>query len=531
MTTAAHSDDHVDQRRWLVLAVLCLSLLIIGVGNSSLNVAIPTLSRVLHATTSQLQWAVAGYALVFAGLLFTTGAIGDRFGRKGTLQAGLALFLVAALVATASTAMWQIIVCRLVMGAGGALIMPSTLSIIINVFPPRERPKAIAIWAAVTGVSGILGPLTSGLLLGHFWYGSIFLVNVPIVTIALVAGAFIVPRSRDPEQAAFDPVGALLSISGVSLFVFGLIEAPQKGWAGTTPLVAFVVAGALLASFVAWELRVDQPMLDMRYFRDPAFSVATGGLVLVFLSVFGIFFLFTQYLQLVRGFSPVGAAIRLLPVPIAVIAVSPLTPRLTTRFGAHRVVAAGMSLIGVGFLEMSALGLHSTYAGMMVGIAVAHVGFALTMSPMTSSIMSSVPTRRSGAGSAMNDTSRELAAALGVAVFGSLAATRFASGMHQVTGSLAVPARRAAEASLAGALRTASTLAGDARRHFVAIADHAFLNGFHTVALAAGTLASAAAVLVLRKLPHVADHIRTEADHILATEPAAMALDVARVAP
>src|SRR5436190_8031182 len=210
-------------RRWWTLAVLCLSLLIVFVGNSSLNVTIPTLSRDLHASTSQLQWVIAAYSLVFAGLLFSSGALGDRYGRKGALQFGLVVYLVACVLATMSNAMWQLIACRALMGVGAAFIMPSTLSILVNVFPPEERTKAIAIWASVTGAAGAIGPVASGWLLGHFWYGSVFLVNVPILLTALIAGWFLVPKSRDPEQARLDPVGAVLSIVGVGSLVYGLI--------------------------------------------------------------------------------------------------------------------------------------------------------------------------------------------------------------------------------------------------------------------------------------------------------------------
>src|SRR5262245_55984279 len=219
------AEDRAFERRWWTLAVLCLSLLIVFVGNSSLNVAIPTLSRDLHATESQLQWVVAVYSLVFAGLLFSTGALGDRFGRKGMLQLGLVLFLVGAALASESKSMGQIIGCRAIMGVAGALIMPATLAIIINVFPDHERPKAIAIWASVTGAAGALGPVATGFLLGHFWFGAVFLVNVPIIIIALVAGKFLVPKSRDPEESRFDPIGAILSIIGVVDLVLALIAA------------------------------------------------------------------------------------------------------------------------------------------------------------------------------------------------------------------------------------------------------------------------------------------------------------------
>ncbi|TMK84896.1 MAG: MFS transporter, partial [Actinobacteria bacterium] len=230
-------DEQIHERRWWTLAVLVLSLIIIFVGNSSLNVAIPVLSRELHATTSQLQWVVAVYSLVFAGLLFTTGALGDRYGRKGALQLGLLLYLVAAGLATLSSAMWQLIVCRAVMGAAAALIMPSTLSILINVFPSEERPRAIAIWASFLGAAGAIGPTVSGWLLVHFWYGSVFFVNVPFILLALVSGWFLVPRSRDPEEARFDPGGALLSIVGIVALVYGLIEAPAKGWGSASTLL------------------------------------------------------------------------------------------------------------------------------------------------------------------------------------------------------------------------------------------------------------------------------------------------------
>ena len=297
----APAETELYDRRWWALAVLCLSLLIVFVGNSSLNVAIPTLSRDLHATESQLQWVVAIYSLVFAGLLFTTGALGDRFGRKGALQAGLVLFLLGAILATESTEMWQLIGSRAVMGAAGALIMPSTLSIIINIFPAYERPKAIAIWASITGAAGALGPVASGYLLGHFWYGSVFLINVPIIIVALVAGKFLVPKSRDPEEASLDPIGALLSIVGIVALVYGLIEAPDKGWASAATLTALAIAVVVLALFVAWELHVREPMLDMHFFRNPAFSTGTGGMILVFVSMYGVMFLISQYFQLVLG--------------------------------------------------------------------------------------------------------------------------------------------------------------------------------------------------------------------------------------
>jgi EmrB/QacA subfamily drug resistance transporter len=489
-------------RRWWTLAVLCLSLIIVFVGNSSLNVAIPVLSRDLHATTSQLQWVVAIYSLVFAGLLFSTGALGDRYGRKGALQLGLLLYLVGAGMATLSSAMWQLIACRAVMGAAGALIMPSTLSILINVFPVEERAKAIAIWASFLGASGAIGPPISGWLLGHFWYGSIFFVNVPIIVVALAAGWFLVPTSRDPEQARLDPVGAVLSVIGIVSLVYGLIEAPAAGWGSPATLGAFAVALVVLTVFAVWESRTDEPMLDISFFRNPAFSTATGGMILVFLGMYGILFLLTQYFQLVLGFSPLGAALRLLPMTPIMLIVSPQTPRLSARFGAHRVVGAGMLLVAAGFAMFAAISTSTGYFYIVAALLPFVVGISLTMSPMTASIMSAVPARRAGAGSAMNDATRELGAALGIAVLGSLAASKYASQLSTVTAGLPAAARHQARSSLTDALQVAGRLPHGASVAMEHGAKVAFVDGIHVACIAGTGLAVIAAALVLRYLPH-----------------------------
>ncbi|MCU1428495.1 MAG: drug resistance transporter, EmrB/QacA subfamily [Actinomycetia bacterium] len=489
-------------RRWWALAVLCLSLLIVFVGNSSLNVAIPTLSRELHATESQLQWVVAIYSLVFAGLLFTTGALGDRFGRKGALQIGLVLFLFGALLATASTSMWQLIGSRAVMGAAAALIMPSTLSIIINIFPPHERPKAIAVWASITGAAGALGPVASGFLLGHFWYGSVFLVNVPIIVVALISGKFLVPKSRDPEEARLDPLGVILSIVGIVALVYGLIEAPDKGWSSVETLSALGIAVIVLALFFAWELRADEPMLDMHFFRNPAFSTGTGGMILVFVAMYGVMFLISQYFQLVLGYSALSTALRLLPIALIMVVVAPFTPRLSARFGAHRTVAVGMLSIATGLALFNGLSPHTTYAYVVLCVIPLTTGIALSMSPMTASIMSAVPSRRAGAGSAMNDATRELGAALGIAVLGSVAASQYAAKIAPFLRSLSPADQSAARTSIAGALRVASTLPQPAQRVLTGAADHAFVGGIHFAVTVGAILALISAGIVLRYMPH-----------------------------
>ena len=495
-----------DPRRWWMLAVLCLSLLIVFVGNSSLNVTIPTLSRDLHATESELQWVVASYSLVFAGLLFSAGAIGDRFGRKGALQLGLVGFLFGAALASASTAMWELIACRALMGGAAAFIMPSTLSIVVNVFPPEERTKAISFWAATIGAAGAIGPVASGWLLGHFWYGSVFLINVPIVLLALVLGAFLVPTSRDPEQARLDPIGAGLSIVGISTLVYALIEAPSNGWGSTTTLTAFTISFLVLGVFAAWELHTDEPMLDMRFFRNPAFSTGTGGMVLVFMAMFGVMFLITQYLQLILGYSPLGAAIRLLPMAPVMIIVAPLTPRLSTRYGANRVVASGMAIVTIGLLWFRGLDVDTSYPRLLVNMLLLVAGIALTMSPMTAAIMSAVPPRRAGAGSAMNDATRELGASLGIAVLGSLAATRYAHSLHRVVAPLPPDQRAQARGSLAGALNVASGLRRVPGQVLTNAAQHSFVNGIHLAVTGGALLTGIATVAVARFLPRDLRH-------------------------
>ncbi|HEV2310510.1 MAG TPA: MFS transporter [Acidimicrobiia bacterium] len=502
MGPTVNADLHAYERRWWVLGVLCMSLLIVFVGNSSLNVAIPTLARDLHASESELQWVVASYSLVFAGLLFSTGALGDRFGRKGALQVGLLVFISGCVFASQGTVMWQLIAGRAVMGAGAALIMPSTLSILVNVFPPDERTKAIAIWAATSGAAGAIGPVASGWLLGHFWYGSIFLINVPFVVVALVAGWWLVPRSKDPQQAKLDPVGAVLSTVGIATLVYALIEAPDKGWANVNTIGAFALALVVLTAFSLYELRKHDPMLDIRFFKNPAFSTGTGGMVLVFLAMYGVMFLITQYFQLVLGYTPLSAALRLLPIAPIMIVVAPFTPRLSAKFGAHRTVASGMALIAVGLLLFVHLGLNTPYLYVVVCLLPLVSGISLAMSPMTAAIMSAVPPRRAGAGSATNDATRELGAALGVAVLGSVAASRYTGALgHALTG-LSASAQRTARASFAGALHVAGQLHGAAAEARTLASKSAFVDGVHLAAIAGALLAVIAAIVTYRYLPH-----------------------------
>jgi Na+/melibiose symporter-like transporter len=339
-------------------------------------------------------------------------------------------------------------------------------------------------------------------LLGHFSFGSVFLVNVPFVLAALLLGIVLVPRSRDPEEADLDLVGAGLSIVGISSLVYGLIEAPDKGWLGGSTLVAFGIGIVVMTAFVLWERQAEEPMLDMAFFRNPAFSTGTGGMILVFLAMFGVMFLITQYFQLVLGYSPLGAAVRFLPISPIMVIVAPLTPRITARIGSNRTVCMGMLLTGVGFAGFWFLTTHTPYSYVLLCIALLVGGIALTMSPMTAAIMSAVPPRRAGAGSAMNDATRELGSALGVAVLGSIAASRYGSGIGAALHPLSRADQVLARTSLGTALQAAEHLPARLGGPLVTAAQRSFVSGIHVAALAGSALCVIAALAVLRNLPH-----------------------------
>jgi EmrB/QacA subfamily drug resistance transporter len=369
------------------------------------------------------------------------------------------------------------------------------------VFPPHERPKAIAIWASFTGAAGAIGPVASGLLLSRFWYGSVFLVNVPIILLALVSGRFLVPRSRDPQEARLDPVGAVLSVIGIGALVYGLIQAPTNGWTSVSTLGAFAVAILVLTAFAFWELRVDEPMLDIRYFKNPAFSTGTGGMILAFLGMYGVMFLITQYFQLVLGLTALAASLRTLPVTPIMLIVAPLTPRLVARFRAHRLVAFGMLCVAAGLLMFIGLTPHTPYIYVFFCLVPFISGIALTMSPMTASIMSAVPPRRAGAGSAMNDATRELGAALGVAVMGSVAASEYGGRLARLISGIPASSRQQARSSLAGALQVAHGLPRATGPALAQAAKVAFVDGIHLACVLSAGLAVVACVVVLRYLP------------------------------
>jgi EmrB/QacA subfamily drug resistance transporter len=491
--------DHT--RRWWTLSVLCLSLVIVIVGNTVLNVALPTLVRELGASNSALQWMVDSYALVFAGLLLTAGAIGDRFGRKGALNAGLLIFGGASAGAAFASSSGQIIALRAVMGIGAALIMPATLSILTNVFPPHERAKAIAVWAGLAGAGAAIGPVTGGFLLEHFWWGSVFLVNIPLVLGALAAGRVLVPTSKDPQAERLDPVGAGLSIVGLGAVLYGIIEGPTHGWTAPVTLGALLSGLAVLALFAVWELRTEHPMLDLRFFRNPTFSSAAAAINLVFFAMFGTFFLLTQYLQLVLGYSALEAGVRLLPMPFTMMIAAPSSAKLVEKFGNRKVVSTGLLILGLGLLLLAQSEVDTPYWHLVVAIVTMAAGMGLSMAPSTTGIMASLPLRKAGVGSAVNDTTRELGGALGVAVLGSLLASKFAANLPDSVGALPEPAQDAVRSSLGGALGVAASLPQDLGAPLAAAAKVAFVDALGVSLVAAAIVTMAAAVMVRRFYP------------------------------
>ena len=498
-------EETILRRRWFTLGVLCLSLVMIVVGNTVLNVAIPTLSRELGATSTQLQWMVDSYALVFAGLLLTAGALGDRFGRKGALTIGLVIFGGASAVSAIANSPEQLIATRAVMGLGAALVMPATLSILTNVFPPHERARAIAIWAGFAGAGAAIGPIAGGWLLENYWWGSVFLLNVPIVIIAIVAGRFLVPTSRDPQHIAFDPIGAGLSIVGVGSLVYGFIQAPDFGWGDPVTLSAFAVAATFLILFVWWELRFDHPMLDLRYFEDKRFMSGTLAITFVFFALFGGFFLMTQYLQVVLGYSPLGAGLRTLPMAAGLMFFAPTGARLVEKFGAKRVVGSGLFVVAVGLVMLSRVGVDANYPYFALCLVVLSAGMGNTAAPSTASIMSAMPMRKAGVGSAVNDTSRELGGALGVAVLGSLAASHYSTALAAKIPA-DVPQRLVdiATSSVGAAVQFADRLGGAAGAALAAAARSAFVDAMQLAVLVGAVIAVVASGLVFRYMPHPA---------------------------
>src|SRR5580692_4304634 len=453
LMAAAGSHD----RRWLMLPVLCLSVFLVVVDNTIVNVALPSLSRHLGASTTSLQWIVDAYSLAFAGLLLAGGGIGDRLGRKGVMQVGLVFFGLFSAAAAACHTTGSLIAARALMGVAAAFIFPATLAILTSIFTDHaERQKALGIWGATSGIAVAFGPIVGGALLQHYWYGSIFLVNVPIVIITLIGGQLLVPKLPAEAGRRFDLRGVLVSTAGVTSLVLAIIEGPQWGWASAGTLSCFALAAALLAVFARMELRTEAPLLDVRVFAIPRFTGGAVSISVAFFSLFGFIFLITQYFQFVKGYSTLSAGVHTLPFAIVAAVVTPLAAVVALRIGARVVVTAGLLLMGGG-LVVAAFNseANTSYWGpIIVAMVFLALGLSSISAPATEAVMGSVPDEQRGAAAGVNNTTRELGGTLGVAVFGSIFASAYAPRITAAFRSLPIGDGRktAADQSMAAAL-------------------------------------------------------------------------------
>jgi len=491
------------ERRWWTLGVLCLSLTVISIDNTILNVALPSIVESLGARGSQLQLLIDGYTIVFACLLLTAGSLGDKLGRKGILTIGLALFGGFSAMAAFSSSADMLILARALMGIGGACIYPSTLSILTNTFhDDRERARAIGIWAGVSGLGVAIGPLAGGLLVEHFWWGSVFLVNVPICLIAIVAGHFFVPTTtRDPDHA-LDPFGAIFSIIGLMGLLYAIIELPDRGLSDTTVLVSFFVGLVFLGAFAWWETHFEHPMLDLHFFQNPRFSAASATITMTFFALYGSTFLLTQYFQFVLEYSPLKAGMLTAPVAIGIMVTAPQAPKLVERIGTKLVVVTGLAIVAVGLTSYSIEPIVSSFLGGALTRLMFGVGMGLVIAPATESIMGSLPKAKAGVGSAVNDTTRQTGGALGVAVIGSV----FAAVYHhqiQVPDGLPAGAGAMVHDSIGAALEaiTRFQLPLDVAGEVHDAASTAFFHGMQVAAWVGAVVVVGAAIVAYKFLP------------------------------
>ena len=498
-------------RRTLVLVVVALSLMMVVSAVSGLNVALPDLAVDTGASQTQITWIVDAYTLVFAGLLLSAGALGDRFGRRGVLLAGLAIFGCAAACAMFVSSPAVLIGLRAAMGVGASAVMPVTLSIITTSFPPEERGRAVGVWVGVAGGGAVIGLFGSGILLTFFSWNSFFALNVTLSVLALIGTLLVIPTSRDPQPPRLDPLGAALSLVGVAGVVFAIIEGPDHGW--TDPLTLGALVGGLvaLAVFVGWELRNPEPMLDPRLFRLRGFSTGTLAITAQFLASFGLFYTVLQYLQYIAGQSPLKAAFSLLPLPIVLIPLARKAPLIAARFGVARVISIGLVLSAAGMLIMTSLGVDFIYWHLALGLVVFASGMGLAGTPGTTAIVSSLPDQKQGVASAVNDVSRELGSAFGIAILGSTLSATYRSHITAATAGLPPRAATGAQSSIAFVKNASGRRGVRAEGPGPAgLPQSSFVDAAHAAFLTAIVVLLAGAVFAAIRAPHKGESVGAE---------------------
>jgi EmrB/QacA subfamily drug resistance transporter len=504
---ASQPEENPMNRKPVILISLLLAAFVINLDTTIVNVALPTLVRDLRASNSQLQWVVDAFNLLFAGSVLAMGSLSDRFGRKGMLLAGLTVFGLASLAGGLTGSPGELIAARAVMGLGAAMVFPSTLSLLTNVFTERrERALAIGLWGAITGVAIALGPIVGGWLLEAFDWRSIFFAMTPVAAVAGVLVAGNVPTSRDPSAGKLDSAGFVLSTATVSLLVYTIIEAPGQGWGSARTLGGLALTAGLAAAFVAWERHTEQPMLDLSLFRNPRFTAASASVAISFFALSGFIFLVTQYFQFLKGYGPLSTGVRLLPVASCVAISSILGARLAVRIGTKLVVGSGLLLMAAFYAWVTTAEATTGYGTIAAQMVVLGTGMGLTSAPATEAIMGVVPKAKAGVGSAVNDATRLLGGTLGVAVIGSVYASLYASRLASAL-PVGLPAAvaRTAHGSVGAALTVASGLAHAGHPALAAAihdaASSAFFNGLHAADWVAAGAAAAGAVMALVLLP------------------------------
>lgn len=513
--TGTADGARAGRTRWISLGTLCIAVLMTGMDNSIVTIALPTLSEEFGGGMSALQWIVDSYTLVFAGLLLATGYLGDRLGRRKVLVAGLLCFVAISVLATRSTSLAQLITARAALGAAAALIFPATLAIISDLFPEKqERTKAIAVWSAAAGASIAIGPVVGGYLVEHFAWSSVFWINVPISLVAIAGCLALVPESFGSERPSFDVFGVLLSISGITLLVWALIEAPNFGW-GSGPVVgALAAAVVLLVAFVAYERRHRNPVLDVTLFRSRGFAMGSFAICAGFFCLLGFVFITIMYFQAVLGYGPLETAVRVIPFALAAVAVTPLAALANTERRMRFTIALGLAIMAAGFVVTSRLTESADYLTQILpAMSVIAVGLGLLQGPATTSVMTSVPSGEAGAGSAVNDTTREVGGALGVAILGSVVAHLYSARVVEDIARLplAPGVRAEAESSVIGGIRAVGAAPPELRPVLGHTVQQAFVSAMQSanlVAAGVGVLACLAVAVFLRTRPS-ARHRRT----------------------
>ncbi len=492
------------REKWMIICATNAGCLLIASSNLVINVALPTLARDLHASASELQWIVSSYLLVYAALLIVGGNLGDRFGRRRMFRIGLTLFATASVLGAWSTSATTLIASRGLMGIGAALIMPSTLSIITNVFTnPQERARVIGAWSAMGGMGFALGPFIGGVLLSRFWWGSVFLVNVVIAFLTLAVGWRVIPESRNTTRSRFDPMGVILSTLGTSALVYAVIHAPNVGWTAPVTLAVFAASMATLAGFVLWELHCEHPMLELQFFKNPRYSM--GNLMMLFGSMVwaGFIFVATQLLQFVYGYSAFDAGVAILPFATMFTVMAFLGPHVVERIGTKRTVVVAIATYGLGLAIVTVVGRDSGYLHFGFGMLVIGAGFGMLNPPLSESVMGSVPREKAGLASGPNTMARQLGSALGVATIGSLLASGYQSALADQRAELGLTAKALgnAQTSLSEALRVARRLGGSTRDALEEASKVAFLHGMRVAMATAIAMLAFGAILTLRYLP------------------------------